>query len=115
MTISTFVTCWTGRSAGYSHNDGLWNVGHITRRLWTVAHPLKVMARLRPLAQAVDRRGVRAIFLIMLGGGAGVEIAVTLGLLVACSADTDHVAMKEGLGARQRRRAGWLSFSGQVC
>jgi hypothetical protein len=39
----------------------------------------------------------------MLGGGADVEIAVTPGLLVAYSADTDHVAMKEGLGARQRR------------
>jgi hypothetical protein len=32
----------------------------------------------------------------MLGGGAGVDIAVTPGLLVACTADTDRVAMKEG-------------------
>jgi hypothetical protein len=61
-----------------------------------------VTARLRSLAQPIDRRDVGAIFLIMLGGGADVDIAVTPGLLVACTADADHVAMKEGLGARQR-------------
>ena len=55
----------------------------------------------RRLAQNVDRGRVEAISLIMLGRGAGGEIAVALALVVAQGADALHVAQHQRLGARQ--------------
>src|SRR5665811_1391412 len=53
------------------------------------------------LAQKLDRGRVEAISLIMLGRGAGGEIAVALTLVVAQGADALHVAQHQRLGARE--------------
>ena len=39
----------------------------------------------------------------MLGGRSGVEIVVAPGLLLACGADTHHVALRQGLHAGEGR------------
>ena len=54
-----------------------------------------------PRAEAIDRVGIAAIFLIMRSRGAGGEIAVALALVVAQRADAFHVAQHERLAPRQ--------------
>jgi hypothetical protein len=50
----------------------------------------------------LDRRRIEAIFLIVLHRSAGFEVEIALTLLLACGANTGHVAEHKGLCARER-------------
>src|SRR5258708_2260223 len=70
---------------------------------WPLAHRAQGEGLIMASDQPGDRWRIGAIFLIVPGSGAGVEIVVAPGLLLACGADAYQVALQEGLRARQGR------------
>jgi hypothetical protein len=70
-------------------------------QLLPVAHRPELTNASRFLTQLADCRRIGAVFLIMLG--AGVDIVVAAGLLLACCADAYHVSLQDRLRARQGR------------